>query len=177
MNRYTYIYIYTYISTYIYIYIRASCIRSLDFALYSWFFILPWYECQVRSKAMNPACRPHSKRRSAADSFAWPSNPSLGSSGRRNSGCPPGRTWDAHQQPATGRGSQGMIMDTRPGLKSNKWQMSSCVCKIVDGFTTENRSSTADLAWGHADKNVEKHIQNICHDPSVNGSAWKVTPC
>lgn len=67
------------------------------------------------SKAMNPACRPHSKRRSAADSFGWPSNPSVGSSGsQRNSGCPPGRTWDAHQgkQPATGtrRGSQGMNM-------------------------------------------------------------------
>ena len=164
------------------------------------------------SKAMNPACRPHSKRRSAADSFGWPSTPSVGSSGsRRNLRCPPGSTWEAHQgkQPATGTGgSQGMIMatttgclkppvlhlgmetgpflgatqrpklifallvprlsqecDTRPELKSNKWQMSRCVCKIVDGFTTENRSSTADLAWGHADKNVEKDIQTFAMIP------------
>ena len=53
------------------------------------------------SRAMNPACRPHSKQRSATDSFGWPSNPSVRSSGsRRNSGCPPGRTWDVSWEAA-----------------------------------------------------------------------------
>ena len=62
------------------------------------------------SRAMNPACRPHSKQRSATDSFGWPSNPSVRSSGsRRNSGCPPGRTWDVSWE-AAGVDLRGMIM-------------------------------------------------------------------
>ena len=57
---------------------------------------------------MDPACRPHSMQRSAADSFGWPWDPSFGSSGSwRNSGCPLGRTWDVHQEAAAAPWNHG----------------------------------------------------------------------